>query len=339
MWVAANESCPPGYTDPNNCPGGGGDSQADVPSYLEVGDLLFVEARPWVRVVFGVDVPGWDHVAMYVGGGLFIEAGDYPGTHVVTYAPLGFYCLWASEIAYGRVVTADESQRLGAVAFAECQLYQPYQDPYVCWWANANPNDPDDPYSNEFYCSELVWAAYVHEGINIDATPDPPSPEEGGDGVHLYVSPQDIADDDDVVMYLNGPPSTPTRPSGPTDVRRLQTRLYSSSSSDPENDLIYYQWDWDEGLVFWDLLPHVSGTTTSEAHTWLALGYHQVRVRAKDVFGHESDWSPPLTVLVRSWFGGNLAMAGVESSAANEASNQNELIGGSQDSPPSGAND
>ena len=324
IWVLVSDPCPAGYIEPSECPedAGQGGLDPNLPPYLEVGDLIFIEARPWVDFVFHTEVPGWDHIAMYTGDGLFIEAGNYPGTRVVTYAPLAFYLLWAEEIAYGKVVTAEEGQRLGAVEFAVEQLYLPYQDAYECWWANPDPDDPDDPYSDAWYCSELVWAAYWHQGINIDATPEPPSPEEGGDGVHLYVSPQDIADDDDVALYTNSPPATPARPSGPTEVRRLQTRLYFTSTTDPDNDLVKYKWDWDEGRIAWDFLFHRSGVTATKAHTWVCLGYHEVRVKAKDIWGNESPWSPTLTVLVRGWLGGSLETGVIGASSGDSTAGE-----------------
>jgi len=34
---------------------------------------------------------------------------------------------------------------------------------------NSNPNDPDDPLSDVWYCTEIIWAAYYNQGINIDS--------------------------------------------------------------------------------------------------------------------------------------------------------------------------
>ncbi|MBS3777972.1 MAG: hypothetical protein KGY50_01610, partial [Candidatus Thermoplasmatota archaeon] len=33
---------------------------------------------------------------------------------------------------------------------------------------NQNPNDETDPLSNKWYCTELIWAAFMNQGINID---------------------------------------------------------------------------------------------------------------------------------------------------------------------------
>ena len=68
--------------------------------------------------------------------------------------------------------------------------------------------------------------------------------------------------------------------------------------------MLYYQWDWDEYRGPWYLVPRNSGVTVIRPHTWLTLGDHEVRVRAKDTFGNVGEWSEPLTVTVNEWFGG-----------------------------------
>ena len=210
------------------------DLPLSAPSYLRVGDLMFIESKHELGLE---DLPGWDHVVMYIGADFFVEACPYPGWKKVQTTQILAYQYWVKDIAFGYVKTASETQRLQAVGFAMSQLGRPYQDAYECWWANANPDDPDDPYSDWWYCSELVWASYLNQGINIDVAPFPLPPKEGGDGIHLYVAPQDIADDDDVEIYTGGdPPYPPSKPSGPTSVKRLQTRLYSTSAIDPEGD-------------------------------------------------------------------------------------------------------
>ncbi|MDY7108134.1 MAG: YiiX/YebB-like N1pC/P60 family cysteine hydrolase [Planctomycetota bacterium] len=276
------------------------------PDHLQVGDLLFVEGKSWVHWWTGFDVDGWDHVALYIGNDECIEATDYPGSSCVRVTPLALFAVWAEDMTFGRVTTATPEQREAAVEFAFTQLGRPYQDAHICWWANADPDDPDDPFSDCWYCAELVWAAYLHQGINIDADPTPPPPEEGGDGIHLYVSPQEIADDDDVELYGDAPPAAPTKPEGPADVLRFATRLYSTSAIDPENESLYYQWDWGDstGLGPWYLFPRGSGETVVRAHTWLELGTHNVKVRARDLWGNIGPWSPVLPVTVRSWFDG-----------------------------------
>ena len=118
----------------------------------------------------------------------------------------------------------------------------------------------------------------------------------------------------------NNPPNKPDTPSGPTDVYRGETRLYTTLAVDPEGDDIYYQWDWGEppfnpGL--WYLFPRQSGVSESRAHMWLTLGEHEVRVRAKDIYGAVGEWSDPLTVTVNRWIPDSCFLAGTEIAMAD----------------------
>jgi len=57
-------------------------------------------------------------------------------------------------------------------------------------WFNR-PKDPS-PDAEAWYCSELVWAAYYNQGIDIDRS---------GNRYPPYVGPTEISSDDDVGMY------------------------------------------------------------------------------------------------------------------------------------------
>jgi len=279
------------------------DPPLSVPSCMRAGDLMFIESKHELGLE---DIHGWDHIVMYTGvGHTFIESVPYPYCDGVQYTDLFVYQTWVDEVAFGYVATASESQRIGALNFAQSQLGQPYQNAHnESWHANANPDDPTDPYSDEWMCAELIWAAYLHQGINTDITPLPPPPEIGGDGIHLYVEPQDMADDDDVEMYTGDAPPEPNRPSGPTTSKKLRTKIYTASAIDPDDDDMYYQWDWGEYTGPWYLFPRGSGSTVVRHHTWLTVGTHNVRIRAKDIWGNVGEWSDPLTVTVTSGGGG-----------------------------------
>ncbi len=125
---------------------------------IYLGDGLVAEARP-----------DWDGgVAIYP-----IEEWDYPrDTFVAVFR-----------------VTATKSQREAAADWARAQAQRiprpVYQVLYVDRYAS--------PYSPFWYCSELVWAAYYNQGIDLA--------EIGGVGPaqsFLAVSPDHLASDDDV---------------------------------------------------------------------------------------------------------------------------------------------
>ena len=95
----------------------------------------------------------------------------------------------------------------------------------------------------------------------------------------------------------NNPPDTPETPSGPSTGYARTSHSYSSFTKDPDGDQIRYIFDWGDGTVaeteFVD-----SGRSASQSHVWDGEGEYSVRVMAEDGEGSESDWSPPLVVVI-----------------------------------------
>ena len=119
-------------------------------SKLQPGDILYdIDANG-----------GLGHVGIFIGNGEVVEARregvqkygietwDYPNRENV-------YIL--------RVRTSDEI-RSRAVVFAKAQIGKAYDGN----WRQKN----SDPNSPSWYCSELVWAAYKNQGIDIEDGPD-----------------------------------------------------------------------------------------------------------------------------------------------------------------------
>ncbi len=68
---------------------------------------------------------------------------------------------------------------------------------------------------------------------------------------------------------------------------------------DPDGDSIFCMWDWgDDSYSAW-LGPFESDKFISSAHTW-SKGSYELRVKAKDVHGAESNWSDPLTLVIEN---------------------------------------
>jgi len=59
-------------------------------------------------------------------------------------------------------------------------------------------------------------------------------------------------------------------------------------------------WDWDDGTFSEWLGPFNSGEEVCAAHTWTEGGDYEVRVKAKDEHGAESNWSEPLLFHVKA---------------------------------------
>jgi hypothetical protein len=92
------------------------------------------------------------------------------------------------------------------------------------------------------------------------------------------------------------PPIKPAAPSGPTGGKAGEEYTYTGSTTDPENNDIYYRWDWgDETYSQW-LGPYNSGGESEESHIWNEEGSFEIRIQAKDINGKISEWSDPLPV-------------------------------------------
>lgn len=94
----------------------------------------------------------------------------------------------------------------------------------------------------------------------------------------------------------NSPPEKPQTPSGKTQGKTGTAYLYSTQTTDPDGDQVFYMWDWGDGNVSDWTGPFTSGATATAQKSWAAKGTYFVRVKAKDVHGGESNWSDPLTV-------------------------------------------
>lgn len=101
-----------------------------------------------------------------------------------------------------------------------------------------------------------------------------------------------------VLNWYNAPhpPSTPFMPSGPTSGYRNVWYTYSTSTIDPNGDNIRYEFSWGDGTSNTVTGWYVSGATASASHYWSTSETYYVKVRAQDVYGPWSGWSPSLTV-------------------------------------------
>jgi putative pyrroloquinoline-quinone binding quinoprotein len=121
------------------------------------------------------------------------------------------------------------------------------------------------------------------------------SPSIGTDGV-IYIGSVINDYPNGMYGYLyalgegNLPPNKPTI-DGPTSGKIDISYTYTILSSDSEDDQIYYFIDWGDGSNSGWEGPFNSGQETSESHIWTLQGAFDIRVKAKDVHGAESDWS------------------------------------------------
>jgi hypothetical protein len=94
------------------------------------------------------------------------------------------------------------------------------------------------------------------------------------------------------------PPAQPTKPVGQTlGIWNIQYS-YTSSTTDPNSDQIFYLFEWGDGSNSGWLGPFASGSTGTGTHVWTELGTFNVKVKARDIWGAGSVWSEPLVVTI-----------------------------------------
>jgi hypothetical protein len=96
----------------------------------------------------------------------------------------------------------------------------------------------------------------------------------------------------------NFPPYQPSKPVGIINVMINLEYIYISGAYDPDDDAVYYLWDWGDGNDSGWLGPYNSGTLCDGRHIWNTKENCTVKVKAKDIYGAESEWSDPLPITV-----------------------------------------
>jgi len=94
----------------------------------------------------------------------------------------------------------------------------------------------------------------------------------------------------------NVPPNKPNKPSGTASGKINTVYTYTTRTTDPNGDQVYYMWDWGDGTQSNWLGPYNSGVTISTTHTWTVKGSYSIKVIAKDTSAAESPWSDPLPI-------------------------------------------
>lgn len=95
---------------------------------------------------------------------------------------------------------------------------------------------------------------------------------------------------------FNHPPRKPDTPSGPTSGNVGEWYEYSTLTTDLDGDKLYYKFDWGDGTDSGWLGLYDPAITVSTNHPWTIEGTYQIKVKAKDIYEDESEWSDPLAV-------------------------------------------
>ena len=99
-----------------------------------------------------------------------------------------------------------------------------------------------------------------------------------------------------IICEVNTPPEKPQKPSGPTSGEPGVEYTYSTTTTDPNNQELYYQWNWGDGTTSDWLGPYEPAQNAEAQHTWSKKGNYEIKVKAKDTCDAESPWSEPLPI-------------------------------------------
>jgi hypothetical protein len=96
----------------------------------------------------------------------------------------------------------------------------------------------------------------------------------------------------------NLPPAIPQRPSGIASGKINIEYTYTTITTDPNHDQIYYNWSWEDGTTSGWLGPYPSNQAIQAKHTWTKKGNYAIKVKAKDIQDAETNWSESLPITI-----------------------------------------
>ena len=103
-----------------------------------------------------------------------------------------------------------------------------------------------------------------------------------------------------IIVDVNKAPSKPSTPEGPNEAEIDIECTFYSTATDEDGDQISYQFDWGDGThSIWKEYVD-SGETGQASHYFTKRGYFPVRVRARDIFEVEGEWSDAKMVSIEN---------------------------------------
>ena len=123
----------------------------------------------------------------------------------------------------------------------------------------------------------------------------------GGGYSQYYFEAYNVLGDSSVKIWRSNPsnpPEKPSTPNGPDRGTLNKQYIFSSSTTEPDGEEIFYLFDWGDGNYSDWLGSYTSGETVTASYTWEIIGDFEIRVMAKDINGVQSLWSDPLNITI-----------------------------------------
>jgi len=151
---------------------------------------------------------------------------------------------------------------------------------YKLIWDDGNISDWLGPYqSNEIICFNHSWTEEGIYHIQVKVR----------DG---YCKESDWSSMLQVCTIPNNPPARPGKPY--IKDNWLWEKCYFANTTDPDGDVIYYNFSWGDDTYSGWIGAFDSGEEIKIYHSWSGGSIWHIKVKARDKHGVESDWSEPL---------------------------------------------
>ncbi len=201
------------------------DEEYVVPDYLEIGDLLYLLFQSKHILIEDIDT-----IAIYIGDNNFVYADRFFGVRVKDYS---YFITKYYNPVLGYVQTANSTQKENAAQWAQSKVGQRYQ---------KFPTISKKGSDNRWYTSELIWAAYYNQGIDID--------KNGWDDPRLVTTHEIYEDFDTETFILNPVPSYVKK--GDIVLFDLKEIVHDKwgNTPGPDHSAIYMGHDFRDGSYF-----------------------------------------------------------------------------------------
>ena len=156
---------------------------------------------------------------------------------------------------------------------------------------NATHQEDDYPTLYSTICDLNDCKMHLYYNYDYDNLLEINLNEELAKGEHVVFLPSLFEPED------NNAPIKPDIPYGPNSGNINEEQTYKvTTTTDPDDNRLWYCFDWGDDTDSGWIPYEPPFTYVSATHSWTIRGDYEVKVKAMDIYGRESEWSDPLTV-------------------------------------------